>query len=165
MKHPRKRLFIDSAFQGQLLIRLAAYWFGYHVVLWHMLFALSVFSELVGPPSARGHRSVATHYRDFAAENTGIIVCFFVTLPVIARNMLKFSHRIVGPLVRFRDVMGQMVRGERVGNVSLRPRDLPTDFLGVFNQLIDTWNARVPGQNPQQSDKELNKELELVETA
>jgi hypothetical protein len=91
-----------------------------------------------------------------------IPICFLVTLPVIGRDLLKFSHRLVGPLIRFREVMKEMVHGKPVSEVTLRPHDLPTDFLAVFNELVKTWNERLADPaHPNPSDNQ----LELVESA
>ena len=160
MNHQRGKLFVDPSFQGRLLGRLATYWFLYHVVLWHMLFLFSLVVNALTQGGGTG-RGVLELYREFAVAHVSIIVCFVVTLPLIINDMLKFSHRLVGPFIRFREVMKQMVEGKTISSVTMRPRDLPSDFLAVFNKLLTLWNQRAP--RPDVTSDE--SQPELVESA
>lgn len=164
MKQKRGRLFVDPAFQGRLIGRLAAYWLIYHAILWHLMFLYSLFCNVTGPVTSRATGSLAEQYRDFAVEHFGIVVCVVVTLPIIARDLLRFSHRVAGPLIRFRNVMNQMVLGRRVEQVTMRRQDLPADFLSTFNSLVTTWNNRLAEDSPEPSDTPSQSSLELVET-
>ena len=145
MKYQRSRMFVDSAFQGRLLLRLVLYWALYHVVLWHFLFLFNLLSASMGHDPSAPARSLGTLYREFAVSHSSIVVCFLVTLPILVRDLLKFSHRLAGPLVRFRTTMQQMADGRPVAPVTLRKFDLPSDFLSVFNRMVETWNERVGG--------------------
>lgn len=160
MKHQRKRLFVDSAFQGRLLVRLVFYWAIYHVALWHLLFSFNMMSAAMNHDPSAPAKSVGTLYREFAVDHTGIIVCFLVMLPILGRDLLKFSHRLAGPLIRFRNTMQQMADGKPVEPVTLRKYDLPSDFLSAFNKMVTTWNARVGGTATTATPEE---DLELVE--
>jgi hypothetical protein len=142
MKHHRKRLFVDSAFQGRLLVRLVCYWAIYHVALWHLLFLFHMMSAAMSHDPIVPAKSIGTLYREFAVHHTGIIVCFLVMLPILGRDLLKFSHRLAGPLVRFRNTMQQMADGKPVEPVTLRKHDLPSHFLSVFNKMVTVWNER-----------------------
>src|SRR5262245_6239331 len=157
-KH-RGRLFVHPAFQGRLMFRMTAYWAVYHVVLFHLLFVFNLFSELisaaVGAPSA----TILQRYSNFALDHVSIPVCFLVTLPIFLRYTLRFSHRLVGPFIRFRDVMTDMVQGKRVQEITLRRSDLPSDLLAAFNTLIKQWNARSGDAPESHADQ-----LELAET-
>jgi len=161
MKHQRKRLFVDSAFQGRLLLRLVIYWAIYHVALWHLLFLFNMMAAAMNHDPTAPAKSVDTLYREFAVDHFSIVVCFLVMLPILGRDLLKFSHRFAGPLVRFRNTMQQMVDGRPVEPVTLRKFDLPSDFLGVFNKMVKAWNKRIDGPAPTVEEKE----PELVEVS
>ena len=145
MKHHRRKLFVDSAFQGRLLLRLVFYWAIYHVALWHLLFLFTMISAAMNHDPSAPAKSLGTLYRDFAVDHSSIIVCFLVMLPILGRDLLKFSHRLAGPLIRFRNTMQQMADGKPVAPVTLRKYDLPSHFLSVFNNMVKTWNERVGG--------------------
>ena len=160
MKFQRKRLFVDPAFQGRLLLRLVAYWAVYHVALWHLLFLFTMISSALNHDPSVPAKSMGTLYREFFTDHVSIIICFFVMLPILGRDLLKFSHRLAGPLVRFRNTMQQMIDGKPVQEVTLRKFDLPSEFLNVFNRMVKVWNDRA-GQAAEPAAEE--KELELVE--
>ncbi|HYM99556.1 MAG TPA: hypothetical protein VET25_07420 [Aestuariivirgaceae bacterium] len=154
MKHHRRRLFVDSAFQGRLLLRLVFYWAIYHVALWHLLFLFNMMSVAMNHDSSVPAKGMGTLYREFAVDHSIIIICFLVMLPILGRDLLKFSHRMAGPLIRFRNTMQQMADGRPVEPVTLRKYDLPSDFLGVFNKMVMAWNNRIGGPAPTVEEKE-----------
>lgn len=143
MSNKRSRLFVDRAFQGRLLLRLVIYWVIYHIALWHVMFLLNLIGAGMNADSTVPSRSFWSLYREFAVEHTSVIVCFVVMLPILGRDLLKFSHRLAGPLVRFRNTMGAMASGERVQTINLRDGDLLTEFVASFNSMVQTWNRRV----------------------
>ncbi len=164
MNQQRRRLFVDSAFQGRLLFKLVFYWTAYHVALWHVLFLFRVISSVLNNDPTAPVKSFGTQYQEFTLEHVSVIVCFLVMLPIIARDLLKFSHRFAGPLVRFRNTMQKMADGKSVEPVTLRKYDLPSEFLTVFNRLVSTWNRRL-GENIELREEHEDElaESELVE--
>ena len=167
MKCNRSRLFVDPAFQGRLMVRLVIYWTVYHVALWHSLFFFTLLASAMNHDPAVPAKTFGTLYREFAVEHVSVIICFLVLLPILMRDLLKFSHRIAGPLVRFRNTMNQMIEGKTVEPVSLRRYDLPSQFLAVFNKMLLAWNERVskqPGQTEPAPATVEESELQLVES-
>jgi hypothetical protein len=163
-KNHRGRLFVDPKFQGRLLLRLAIYWLVYNVAIWHVLFLFAVFSHVISQTPGQTSYSLVAHYRSFALDHASIPICFVATLPIFARDLIRFSHRLVGPLIRFREVMKDMAAGKTVEEVSLRRADLPSDYLAVFNNLVRVWNERLADETNAKSGLE-KQELELVESA
>ncbi len=162
MKQHRRRLFVDPSFQGRLLLRLVMYWAVYHIALWHLMFLFTMVDSVLNHDPTAPATSCGTLYREFAANHISIIVCFFVMLPILGRDLLKFSHRLAGPLVRFRNTMQQMIDGKPVDEVTLRRFDLPSEFLAVFNDMVRKWNERV-ADSPAPAARADERELELVE--
>lgn len=161
MRNQRGRLYVDPAFQKKLLSRVLMYWIFYHGTVWHLMFLLHFIGVGMKQDPAAPPKSFGTLYVEFTVEHLWVIVCFVVMLPVLGRDMLKFSHRIAGPLVRFRNTMQAMVDGKSVASVKLRDKDFLTDFLVVFNRMLDTWNARLHRTAPRPADE---ADLELVES-
>ena len=99
--HPRKRLFVNREIQGRLLARTALYWMLYHGVLWMAMF-LYRYAEHRGAVQAGAPlRPFADLYGQFVNEHYSMWVCAVAILPIVLWDLLKFSHRVVGPLVPF----------------------------------------------------------------
>ena len=143
MRNQRGRLYVDPTFQKKLLSRVLLYWVFYHGTVWHLMFLLHFVGVGMKQDPAAPPKSFGALYVEFTGEHLWVILCFLVMLPVLGRDMLKFSHRIAGPLVRFRNTLQSMVDGKPVATVKLRDKDFLTDFLVVFNRMLDTWNARL----------------------
>jgi hypothetical protein len=159
MSDKRNKLLVDSAFQGRLILRLVMYWIVYHVAMWHTLFLFNLFSTAISYDPAAPPKSVWELYSEFAGQHVGVLVCCAAMLPILARDLLKFSHRMAGPLVRFREAIEEMAAGKPIRPVTLRPRDLLDEFLVAFNKMVATWNQQV-GQ--ERAAAPVDSELELV---
>ena len=81
-------------------------------------------------------------YADIVRERSLLLTLILLT-PVLMYDMLKFSHRIAGPLFRCRRVMLEMAEGKPVPEFKPRKRDLMRELFAAFNTLIVAWNARV----------------------
>ena len=62
---------------------------------------------------------------------------------MILDNLLKFSHRVAGPLYRCGNLMRQMANGQAVSEFHPRKHDLMREFFQSFNALVKVWNARI----------------------
>jgi hypothetical protein len=155
LRDRRSRYLVYPEFQYRLLARLVSYWVLYHLGLWHLVFLVGfVCNKLDASTAGKG---LWSSYGDFALAHTGVILCFLGMLPVFVCNMLKFSSRLAGPLVRFRNTIRAMADGKPVGPVRLRKHDLMSGFLAAFNRMVHTWNS----QTSQAAAEEL-EESELV---
>lgn len=139
----RKRLFVSRDIQGKILWRLVGYWVVYHLVLWHALFLIQLqrhyyMGAVAGIPRA----SVGELYVRFAQEYWIILAMSAAMFPAVLRNMLYLTHQVAGPLVRFREVLRKLARGERVEKIKLRPGDLLTEFQDAFNEFLESDRMR-----------------------
>lgn len=140
--HRRKKEFVNKKIQGKLLVRLAVYWIVYHVMLWHAMF-LYRFMYYRGEVLAGGRSlSFSQLYSQFVETHFSLIVCAVLVFPVILWDMLKLSHKVAGPLVRFQHALRQLGRGEYVERISLRKGDLLTDYQDAFNEFLDQTQQR-----------------------
>jgi nitrogen fixation/metabolism regulation signal transduction histidine kinase len=127
VKELRQRNWIDP-FQTGLLIRIGFYLLMYQVVAW-AFFTLSeqVNAALTGLGAAPASpRSILL--RCFLA--------FLVLLPFLTIDAIRFAHRLVGPLYRFRKTLQAIAAGEPVELVQLRKGDLLQDFKEDFNTML-----------------------------
>ena len=157
----RRRLYVDPAFQKRLLWRVLLYWVFYHGTVWHLMFLLNFVGVGIKQDPTAPSKSFWALYGEFTMDHLWVIVCFLVMLPVLGRDLLKFSHRIAGPLVRFRNTLQAIADGKPVTTIKLRDKDFLTDFLLVFNRMVESWNSRLKQQELKRSNE---SELELAAT-
>lgn len=134
--HPRKRLFVNREIQGRLLARTALYWVLYHAVLWMAMFFYRYAEHRGAVLAGAEPRSFSDLYGQFVHEHHSMWFCSFVILPIVLWDLLKFSHRVVGPLVRFQRTLESLAAGKRVDEVRLRQGDLMFDLQNSFNQYL-----------------------------
>ncbi len=133
---PRNRLFVNRDIQGRLLARTALYWMLYHGVLWMAMF-LYRYAEHRGAILAGAEpRPFAELYGQFVREQFSMWICAIAILPIVLWDLLKFSHRVVGPLVRFQRTLESLTVGKQVDAVRLRNGDLLFDLQTSFNQYL-----------------------------
>lgn len=164
--HPRKRLFVNRDIQGRLLARTALYWVLYHAVLWMAMFFYRYAEHRGAVMAGAEPRSFADLYGQFVHEHHSMWFCAFVILPIVLWDLLKFSHRVVGPLVRFQRTLESLTAGETVKDVKLRRGDLLFDLQNSFNQYLTSLrNLQASGEPASQSSGsgESNAGNELIE--
>ncbi len=143
-KQLRQKLFVNKAIQGRLLVRIGLYWFLYHGVLWMSLF-LFRYAEHRGAVQAGAlPRSFADLYQQFSREYFGVWICAFAVAPIVLWDLLRFSHRIVGPIVRFKNTLDSLSAGRNVSQVRLRDGDLLIDLQDTFNKYLATLQTFEP---------------------
>ena len=162
--HPRKRLFVNREIQGRLLARTTLYWVLYHAVLWMAMFFYR-YSEHRGAVLAGATpRSFADLYGQFLRENSSLWLCAFAILPIVLWDLLKFSHRVVGPLVRFQRTLEGLTAGQAVPEVRLRQGDLLFDLQTTFNEYLASLRTlQSSSELPPQIERQLTEELQQMQ--
>jgi hypothetical protein len=144
MSKTRKRIFVNPAIQGGMLKRLACYWFVYHGVLWIALFFYRYAQYRGALLAGAAPQTFSELFGQFTQEHFSLWVCAVAILPIIVWDALLFSHRVVGPLVRFQRVLENLTAGERVAEVRLRHGDLLNDLQDTFNRYLTTLQSDRP---------------------
>ncbi|MCA9115361.1 MAG: hypothetical protein KDA79_09755 [Planctomycetaceae bacterium] len=150
MKHPptetansrRRRVIIDTRLQGRLVLRVAAFWAVYHVVLWHAMF-LHRYIQYRGELAA-GARPMpfSQLYTEFVNAHTSMLLCAFLVLPILLWETLKQTHRIAGPAERIRRMIRRLAAGYQVEPLRLRADDLLDDLVLDLNELLAVQQAK-----------------------
>jgi hypothetical protein len=138
----RTRLWIDPPFQARLLLRMWLYLLLYTLIAWHLGFVFEVTRELGTKGLGQG---IDRLYLDFLGKQRPALAALVVLTPGILYDLLKFSHRVAGPLSRCRAVMQEMARGRPVAEFTPRKYDLMREMIRAFNDLIGEWNRRLRG--------------------
>jgi hypothetical protein len=165
-KYHRKRLWVDPPFQARLLLRMGFYLILYFLTMVHVGFLGEVMVQLAEGGLAK---NVGEMYVDFLVKFKPLWLSVILILPIIVYDLVKFSHRVAGPLFRCRKIMGDMAQGKTVPEFFPRKKDLMRDLFEAFNQVIKHHNQAVahqtiepismgheekkPGPNPDVSDR------------
>jgi hypothetical protein len=123
----RKRVWVDH-FQTQLAWRIGLYLALFLAVLINFLFVWKLLSEGVHNPVEQ----LLSMLRDYLPVG----ICLLALVPVMAWDAIRFSHRLLGPVVRFRQTVQSIARGEAVRPIKLREGDYLTEFRDEFNQML-----------------------------
>jgi hypothetical protein len=133
MKQGRSRIWVDP-FQSRLFLRVVLYWSLYQLSLWNFLFAWRLTEE--------GQGNLPEQYWYFFLDFYPMIVCFALLVPFFAWDAVRFSHRLVGPLVRFRRTMQAVTAGQPVQPIRLRQGDYLTELQEDFNAMLIALQKR-----------------------
>ncbi len=147
----RSRIFVNSGIQGAMSLRFGVYWLVYHICLWHGAFMyfflrarLSLLTGEEGPMM-----SIGELYGKFMADYLPITLTALLLLPIVVYEMIRQTHRIAGPLVRFSKAMQEMRDGKVIQPVKLREGDMLTDFEKLFNEFVEFHQAKVQSAGEQ----------------
>jgi methyl-accepting chemotaxis protein len=128
MGEERKKVWVDP-FQTKLTLRIAGYLVVFFFVFANLLFAWKMWEEGPGDPLAQ--------FVDTLRTNAPAFVLLFILVPVMAWDTIRFSHRLVGPLVRFRKTIQAIADGEAVRPVKLRDGDYLEEMRDDFNKMLE----------------------------
>jgi hypothetical protein len=127
----RKKVWIDR-FQTHLFLRIVLYFVLYQIAVWCLVGLEQRLHGLIGTldggPSAYG--SLAT--RGALALLGVLFIC----------DALRLSHRIVGPLRRFRTTIHAVTAGDEVALVHLRGGDFLGDMGDELNEMLKALEQR-----------------------
>ena len=77
------------------------------------------------------------------------MIVFLALFPAIALDAIKFTHKLVGPLVRFRQTIRDVAEGKPVQPIRLRKDDMLTEMRDEFNAMLESLQKRgVPVLKP-----------------
>src|SRR5882672_5052957 len=128
MVEERKKVWVDP-FQTKLTLRIAAYLGLFFLVFSNFLFVWKMVEEGPIDPARQFVETVRAHLPVF--------ICLLVLVPVMAWDTIRFSHRLVGPLVRFRKTCQAIAKGEPVRPIKLREGDFLADLRDDFNKMLE----------------------------
>jgi nitrogen fixation/metabolism regulation signal transduction histidine kinase len=132
MQYKRKKIWIDR-FQTYLVARIALYCVLFQAAVWALAMidrsvngALEVF---MGP--------------DGAAYCYAIAFVGIIALTASAMyDAIKFAHKLVGPIYRFRKTVQAITAGEELELIRLRDGDFLQDLKDDFNNMLVALEKR-----------------------
>ncbi len=140
----RWQLFVHAPVQGWLLVRILVY-LGCAAVF--VTAGLLVWQLAVRGPARWNHN----HLRDIWNQYAPVFVAIGVLVPLFVYDMLRFSHRFMGPLHRLHRSLEALGRGEPVRPIRFREGDLLHEMAEAFNQVVqrlEELEKRAGGNRP-----------------
>lgn len=153
MKEARKRIWIDS-FQTGLLIRIVAYCVLYQVASW----AINLLFELING----GFRALGAESYVYSSVLVRSVLTLLVLVPPLTLDAIRFAHRLIGPLYRFRKTIQAITAGEPIPLVHLRKNDMLMDLKDDFNAMLRHLEqiGAIVIKTPESGDKTASVEQE-----
>ena len=123
----RQKHFVDSPVQGALLRQALLYW-----LMGTIVYTTVVILFRIIPPWLVNRQ---IDFKTVWWHLGPMVLSSAVLLPLIMYRAVHFSHRFVGPMVRFRQIFRALARGEQVAPIKLRRRDFWKDVASEINEV------------------------------
>lgn len=152
-RHARKRkqIFAQKPIQGGLVIRTVLYWFYCLCTIFLFVAVGSLFS---GNLATAGEMFAKT-WQQFSPA---VLASLFL-LPLVILDVLRSSHRFVGPLIRLETEMKRLADGHPVEPIRFRKNDYWHELADQFNRIAEQAKATSDPVDP-----ELARESECLQT-
>jgi HAMP domain-containing protein len=128
----RKRIWIDG-FQTRLIVRLIFYCIGYQAALWVILMVLRAICtnlELVSGQPQPNYLGVPA------------LLAILGLLGLMTYDAVRYVHRLVGPVYRFRTTIQAINAGDPIDPIRLRKDDYLKDLANDFNQMLQLLHEK-----------------------
>lgn len=140
MREERKKVWVD-VFQTRLILRISVYLGVYLIGLANLLYIWRLLRDGPGNPLQQ--------YLATLVDYAPALASLAVLMVVMAYDTIRFSHRLVGPLVRFRKTMQAIADGEPVRPIKLRDGDFLNELRDDFNKMLEALQKQgVPVLKP-----------------
>jgi hypothetical protein len=134
MKNRRKKLTVDPTVQWALVRQVLRHWI-FFLVLTAIVMPMWVAAmswDILGTSSSFEEAVVAGWQRTLP-----LVVIFIAIAPMIAYDILKVSHRFVGPVYRLHQAIRSLAEGAETPPIQLRKDDFWKDVAADFNTLAE----------------------------
>jgi len=123
----RRRYFVDSPVQGAMLLQAALYW-----LYGSLIYMAVVFIYRVAPVWFSGQQ---VDLSEFCFHLAPVVVSSAILFPIVMFRAVRLSHRFVGPMVRFRQILRLLADGKRAPQFALRENDFWCEVAEEINKV------------------------------
>ena len=125
----RIRKFVDGKLQGALLLRVLLYACCCFTVVTVMILTWRI---VVSGPA----RMFYTHFDELWFQYAPVVIALLLLMPLVMIDVVRFSHRFVGPMLRMRRAMKERAEGGKVEPIRFRKNDFWHEAADHFNMLL-----------------------------
>ena len=126
----RKQNYVDSSVQGALLRRIFVHWLVFFLVT---TLSILVLKTLLGDPSVPMVERLKFEMGEFIFMSMVILSLF----PAFMLDTIRFSNRFVGPIVRLRRSLRELIENRETDHVKFRDNDFWLEMGDEFNKVND----------------------------
>ena len=141
----RKKVLVDRELQLGMASRLLTYW----CATWFAVFAIPILIQIFFLSDVSFKELMARMIDDLWFP----MMMSLLMLPIVARDCVKFSHRVAGPVWRFRKTLRDFNDGKQVETIKLRKDDYCQELADEFNRLYENSSEQYSQTN--NGDREL----------
>jgi len=123
----RQRKFVDASIQGALVFRILGYWL--YCLLAVFLLNCCWVTVTVRPASSSQLFNIVSN------QIGPSLIATLILIPIVIMDVIRFSNRFVGPLVRLRREMSNLAVGEPSCPLEFRENDYWSDLGADFNRI------------------------------
>lgn len=124
--------FVNWPVQGALIGRTIVHWTVFLIALSAAVYLLHVLSNLVSGEPATG----TSVLRDMWDRYRIVVLALLGLVPFFCLDLIMWSHRFAGPMIRLRRSMHELAVGKTVSPIRLRTRDYWKNLADDFNLLL-----------------------------
>lgn len=118
------------------MLRMVMYWAIYNFALLSAMVGESLFRVIPEVLSGSRDYSLTQFVAEFTDRQSPILLAMSVLCPILIWDMLRYSHRIAGPLYRFRKALTDHIAGGPLQKIKLRDGDMLKDFEETWNEFV-----------------------------
>ncbi len=138
----RRNYYIDREFQTNFILKFCALVVAGAMLTILLLYFFAQYATTVAIVEARVTVASAADYILPLLVQTVIIATIVVSIAAAAVTLFV-SHKIAGPLYRFKQTLNELCAGNFTNQVRLRKGDQLHEFAGEFNEMITIVHDRV----------------------
>ncbi|MBI3601967.1 MAG: hypothetical protein HY209_03645 [Candidatus Omnitrophica bacterium] len=153
----RHNFYIDKDFQTKFIIKFCLIVCAGALLTIAFLYYLARLSTTVAIINSRVTVMTTSDFIMPLLIQTVIVVMVFVSMATIMVTLFV-SHKIAGPLYRFKQTFKELSQGRFTNQVKLREGDQLQEVAGDFNQMITTVRTQV--QTAQEQLAAIKKDVE-----
>ncbi len=146
--------FVDWNIQGALVGHALFHWASFWIASFAIVYGLQILNGVVSgdPASSGGSVASATwdRYRPLAFT-------VFALLPLFCLDLILWSHRFAGPMIRIRRALHDLASGKSVPPIRLRAGDYWSDLADDINLLQQRIDKAEKLANACQTDVRENR--------
>ena len=143
----RRKKLVNKQLQGQLMLRMALHWLGYNAIVLFMSLSVCMFMYCVSVVNGDVQQTMREEIVEFFSRHKPMLIAMGLLLPIIMWDMLKTTHRVAGPVFKFKSELQQFIDSGKFRSVQLRDDDFLMDFQDTWNEAIERANREM-GHSP-----------------
>lgn len=136
-KNSRTSKYVNSVLiQGNLMWRFIMYWIVYNIALVVTMAGDQLIWRLPDMVTGNSSFNFGEFLATFGSANRPLFLAMAIFCPLLLWDMMRYTHRIAGPMYRFRKAMEEHINGAPLASVQLRDGDLMKEYQDTFNRFV-----------------------------